>query len=103
MGESRRRLVFSVLFAALVVALGLTSVSVPVWGGEAEELLDAGNAFVEKKQYKAAIARYKEALRFKPNDADIHLRLGNAYLLNQNNVAAISALKEAVRLKSDNE
>jgi tetratricopeptide (TPR) repeat protein len=46
---------------------------------EAAQNTDVGDFYFEKKNYRAALSRYQEALEQKPGDPAIHLRLGRAY------------------------
>ena len=51
---------------------------------QAAKELKIGNYYFKKGSYKAALARFQEALKWDPNDAEAWLRLGEAHLkLNQ--------------------
>jgi tetratricopeptide (TPR) repeat protein len=55
-------------------------------------------AFLDKKEYEAAIAAYEEAIRLDPKDARLHNELGLAFYAKKKYEAAIAAYKEAIRL-----
>ena len=45
----------------------------------AEKNIEIGEYYLKKKNYDAAIERFKEAIRYKPNFARPHFLLGEAY------------------------
>jgi Tfp pilus assembly protein PilF len=46
---------------------------------KAEKNIEVGLFYLKKKNYDAAIERFKDAIRYKPNFARAHLLLGEAY------------------------
>ncbi len=47
--------------------------------GEIEVLLEVGQSYLLNKDYEEAIAKFSEALRINPYDAEIYYYLGLAY------------------------
>jgi len=58
----------------------LTTLTAPMaFGGQAEDFILKGNAFVQKKDYDEAIKEYGNALKADPKNAKAHLLLGLIY------------------------
>lgn len=121
MRHTKRWLSSSALISAGVIALGLTRASSPALAGEAElsrqgtlpfsreEINEelARRHFIKgleqrkKGDFDAAVASFKEAIRYKPEDALTYYHLGRAYYKNGQLDAAVGSFKEAIRLKPD--
>ncbi|MBV9608649.1 MAG: tetratricopeptide repeat protein [Acidobacteria bacterium] len=46
---------------------------------DAAHNVEVGDYWVEKKNYNAALSRYQEAVKEKPGDLAIHVRLGRVF------------------------
>ncbi|MBX7218532.1 MAG: protein kinase [Blastocatellia bacterium] len=69
---------------------------------EAQAAYDDGVALMQKKQYRDAEKKFREAVAFDPNYADAHYNLGVALFNNYKLADSVEELKQAVRL-SDND
>jgi tetratricopeptide (TPR) repeat protein len=56
---------------------------------------------IDQKEYRAAVTSVSEALRLRPNDAEINFELGEAFLFIGVNARAISLFKQAIALQPD--
>ena len=61
-----------------------------------------GTLLIEKKQYRAAIHRFQQAVVLKPDAARLHYLLGSAYGFNGNLKDAFTAFCEALRINPNN-
>ena len=69
--------------------------------GDANLLLDLGNAFAGLTNYDAAADCYRQALNKEPANAGLHYNLGTVLGLQGNPEAERQELTEALRLKPD--
>jgi tetratricopeptide (TPR) repeat protein len=60
--------------------------------------VEVGDFYFKKKNYRAAIERYKEALVYKPNDAIANLRLGECLEKTGNPQEAVSHYQEYLKI-----
>ena len=71
-----------------------------------KKYLESGLAYVDKKQYDAAVIQFKKALQVDPNYADAHYQLGLALLRQGNDkdhvIQAYSQLNQAAKLDPKN-
>jgi tetratricopeptide (TPR) repeat protein len=91
----------TVALCLVVVLLGLFIAVTTTWAGEVERYMNEGLAQLNKDDYGAAIASFKEALRLNPDSAWVHRNLGDSYTYNGQYDAAIASFKEALRLNPD--
>jgi tetratricopeptide (TPR) repeat protein len=91
----------TVALCLVVVLLGLCIAVTTTWAGEVERYMNEGLAQLNKDDYGAAIASFKEALRLNPDSAWVHRNLGDSYTYNGQYDAAIASFKEALRLNPD--
>ena len=83
----------------LMLLLALVSVAAPQEGAVTH--LDRGNALLDQGDLDGAIAEYREALRLKPDYANVHNNLGVALKGKGGLDGAIAEYREALRLKPD--
>ena len=67
----------------------------------AEKAIKAGEFYYKKSNYVAASARFLEATRFNPTNAEAFLRLGEAHEKNHKPADAIEAYRKYVELAPD--
>ena len=60
--------------------------------------VEVGDFYFKKKNYRAAIERYKEALVYKPNDAIANFRLGECLEKTGNQEEAVTHYKEYLKI-----
>ena len=60
--------------------------------------VEVGDFYFRKKNYRAAIERYKEALVYKPNDAIANFRLGECLEKTGNQEEAVTHYKEYLKI-----
>jgi len=60
-----------------------------------------GDTLLKQGQTDEAIRQYQEAIRLRPEDADVHYNLGNALLKQGQTDEAIRQFQEVIRLKPD--
>ncbi|MEN3039381.1 MAG: tetratricopeptide repeat protein, partial [Candidatus Kryptonium sp.] len=89
--------VFLIMAISLVLAQGGNSVKPDV---EAARLFNEGNSLLRSGNYKAAIEKYEEALKYQ-QDPRFYYNKGLALKALRQNEEAIKAFKEAINLKSD--
>src|ERR1022692_1438146 len=59
----------------------------------------SGSAFLYSKRTDEAIARFREGLRYGPDDAEAHYGLGSALSMQRKREDAIAELRQALRLR----
>ncbi len=64
---------------------------------KAYEIADAGDKLFAKKEYDAALAKYREAIRREPGQAPFHAAEGKTLLARKKIPEATAALREAIR------
>jgi tetratricopeptide (TPR) repeat protein len=62
--------------------------------------IEVGDFYFEDKSYKPALLRYEDALKSKPHDAAIHVRLGRVYEKLNDRSAAMEHYQAAEKLGS---
>lgn len=60
--------------------------------------LEVGDFYFKKKNYRAALERYKDALTYKPNDAIAQYRLGECYARTGNPTEAVNHYQEYLKI-----
>ena len=60
-----------------------------------------GNVFHSHRKLDEAVAAYRQAIRIKPDYADVHLNLGNALKERGSLDDAVAAYRQAIRIKPD--
>ncbi|MBO0910444.1 MAG: tetratricopeptide repeat protein [Acidobacteria bacterium] len=65
---------------------------------KAAKNVEIGDFYFKKKNYKAAIERYKEALVYKPNDAIAHFRLAESLDKAGNSAEAATQYQEYLKI-----
>lgn len=114
-GECPRwRKIFSSLFFVVLVFLGVSFSTLRVHAQEPEEEMEEdndsfdpvraakdmkiGDFYFKKRSYDAAIKRYQDAARHKPNFAIPYLKMGTAYEKKHDSKSAIEAYKKYLEL-----
>jgi tetratricopeptide (TPR) repeat protein len=64
---------------------------------KAEKDLEVGDFYFKRKNYRAAIDRYKEALLYKPNFALVMYRLAEAYQATRQNELAVRSCADYIK------
>jgi hypothetical protein len=88
------------LAAALVFALVSAAAARADEKSEAEAAMAQANESLQKREYEAAIRRFRDALRFVPTASGPFLGLGLAYAATDRCEKAIDALEEYLRRRS---
>jgi tetratricopeptide (TPR) repeat protein len=60
--------------------------------------LEVGDFYFKKKNYRAALARYQDALTYKPNDAIAQYRLGECFEKTGNSSEAVTHYEEYLKI-----
>ena len=60
--------------------------------------VEVGDFYLKKRNYRAAIERYKEALVYKPNDAIANFRLGECLEKTRNQEEAVTHYQEYLKI-----
>jgi tetratricopeptide (TPR) repeat protein len=56
---------------------------------------------LEQKQYRPAVTDLGNAVRLRPNDAEVNFELGEAFMYNGIHGRAVTSYREAIRLQPD--
>jgi tetratricopeptide (TPR) repeat protein len=68
---------------------------------EADRNIKVGNFYWDKKEYRAALARYKEATHYNPSSAEAFFRVAEAESKLHNDAAAKLAFQKVISLAPD--
>jgi outer membrane protein OmpA-like peptidoglycan-associated protein/Tol biopolymer transport system component len=86
------------MFKRKCIFIFLLCVSTLTQAQSSKNLVDQGDVFYEKKDYKKALELYLQALDVNPDDAAVNLKIGLSYLYSETKSKAAKYISKAYRL-----
>lgn len=83
---------------SFLVTLILVGVFFSAYSQSAKDLVQQGDLFYGKKDYKKALGFYLDALNLNPDDASVNLKVGMSYLYSETKSKAAGYIDKAYRL-----
>lgn len=79
--------------------LGLLGVCLPLWGGELEQKMALGRAYLQRGMAAEAVATWESLAKSAPDNAHVRYGLGLAYFAAERFEESLASLVEAIRLQ----